>query len=58
MKNISITKSKGSNPIEITTIKANYLTFRLLAFFILGLGMDLGREYLLLQILYMQSAYF
>lgn len=30
------------SPIEITTIKANFLIVTLLAFFIFGLGMDLG----------------
>lgn len=35
----------GSSPIEITTIKANFLIIRLLAFFVFGLGMDLGIVY-------------
>ena len=32
----------GSSPIEITTLKANYLYVRMLAFFVFGLGIDLG----------------
>ena len=34
----------GSSPIEITTLKANILKIRVLAFFIWRLGRDLGRE--------------
>lgn len=37
-----VVKKQGSSPIEITTIKTNFLIFRLLVFFIFSLGMELG----------------
>ncbi len=37
-----VLKDYAVDPIKITTLKANYLYIRMLAFFICGLGIDLG----------------